>query len=416
MYIRAPMTSGCVRAKRLAMLGVAVAVIACGCSSLDGRNRNRQGNRFYSDGKYPDAAGEYEKAVAQVDSPTIHYNLALAYYRIFKAGWDKPVLLAKSNEAPCSAIPNVKNVEARVCVREGDRHYSECDDKTPCPSLWECQKATFCSLDNQTIANTAAAHFLEWIKVQPSDDDLKKQQKELQAQKVALSAERDKLAAEPGDHSPEISSAKNKIDDIDKEVDDLLRKSQAREIMTQMWLDSNQSAKAIDYWTKLHEEKPQNPDLMGMLAGIYRLSNDWRTSIHWYNEIANASPDADGKVNAYTQIGNVAWHKLASKTLPAVQAMELSDLALAALTKITVIQPDNPSPYGMMISMFNFRSLLDGASFGSAIDRATIQDLQRQSRVLKDKAKKAQDAGSSRSTPGDGAAQNPPSGGGKTGG
>ncbi len=43
-----------------------------------------------------------------------------------------------------------------------------------------------------------------------------------------------------------------------------------------------------------------------------------------------------------------------------------------------------------MASIYNFRSIAQGASFAAAIDRATAQELQHASHVLSDEAKKAQ--------------------------
>src|SRR4051812_25596792 len=68
-----------------------------GCDSLDGRNRNRKGNKLFRETKFIEAAAEYEKALKTVEDPTIHYNLGLAYSKINKPGYDKPIILDRQD-------------------------------------------------------------------------------------------------------------------------------------------------------------------------------------------------------------------------------------------------------------------------------------------------------------------------------
>ena len=384
-----------------------------GCSQLDGRNRNRQGNRLYRDGMFPDAAAQYEKAIKEVDHPVIHYNAGLAYQKIFKGGYDKPVLLAFQNESVCSDIPGVKPVEASICVKENDRHYNgnECDDpKVTCPALSTCKKATFCSLDSKQIADIAAAHMQTWLKVQPSDDDLKKEVKEVQA---AVSKIQDKIEtlsanAESKENKQEIAGLEDEVKDLEKHIDELHTKDRVRGLMTQMWIDSDQYAKALDYWSGLLKDKPNDPDIMGVLAGINLKSGDWRKAIEWYLKVADTTNDVSAKVAAYQFIGNVAWSKLSSKTLNAQDSVELADRGIGALQKAAALQPESPRPVGLQASIFNFRALANGASYAGAIDRATAQDLQKASRVLSEQAKKAAEGTPAPAAPG-GAAPPPPS-------
>src|SRR5262249_52882090 len=157
-------------------------------------------------------------------------------------------------EPVCKEIPATKPVDARVCMREGDRHYVDCDDKNKCPPLYTCVKSTFCSLDTKAIANTAGAHFQVWLKVQPSDEDLKAKQKEVEKDIEELQSEILKLASQkdakgdPVDNKPEIAAADDKIKDLQKKNDSLHTKEQTRGIITQMWIDSDQFKAALEYW------------------------------------------------------------------------------------------------------------------------------------------------------------------------
>ncbi len=330
-------TSG--RAMRLlGLVAVTVAVLSIlGCEQLDGRNRNKRGNRYFREMKFVDAAAQYEKALKEVDDPIIHYNVALAYSKIFKPGMDKDqdLLLGQKGEFVCDQIPQVKFVTKQVCVKPGDRRFDECDAKNVCASSYTCQQTELCAVSNNAIADITAQHFGVWLESHPKD-------------------------------------------------------AETRGLMTQVWIDSNQYKKALDYWQNLLKDKPNDTEIMGSLAGINLKAGDWRKSIEWYTKVAEGSSEESAKVAAYQFIGNVAWSKLNSKTLTTAESVELADLGIGALQKAGEIQPKNPKLFGLMGSIFNFRSLAQGASWAAGLDRASAQDLQIVSRVISKEAKKAQ--------------------------
>jgi tetratricopeptide (TPR) repeat protein len=220
-----------------------------------------------------------------------------------------------------------------------------------CASSFTCQKVDLCALGNTELADDAANNFTEWLKANPKDEE-------------------------------------------------------TRALMTQVWIDSSQYKKALDYWGKLAEAKPNDPAIMGNLAGINLKANDWKKSIEWYLKVAGISTDLSAKVAAYQFIGNVAWSKLNSKTLSRADSVDIADRGIGALQHAAELQPDNPKPLGLMASITNFRGQAQGPSWASSIDRAAAQDLQAQSRVLREKAKAAAGAPSAPVTPG--AATNTP--------
>jgi tetratricopeptide (TPR) repeat protein len=311
-----------------------VALASVGCEELDARNRNRQANIMFREMQFIDAAAEYEKALTQVNDPIIHYNAGLAYSKIAK-GSDKVVLLGEQGQDVCAQSPGVQPVQKQVCVKDGDRRYNECDDKNICPSSFQCKQATLCSLPASDIASLATKHFEVWLQANPKDTETEKQ-------------------------------------------------------MTQVWIDSSNFKQAITYWETRLAAKPNDGEIMGNLAGINLKAGEWRKSIEWYTKVAESSTDTGNKVGAYKFIGNVAWSKLNSKTLGPSEVIELADLGLGALQKAAELEPKSPNLVGLQGSIFNFRSLAHGASWASAIDRASAQDLQRASRVLAEEAKKLQ--------------------------
>jgi len=386
-----------------------------GCEQLGARKRAQDGTRMFHDTQFVDAAAEYEKALTVVDDPIIHYNLGLAYSKIAKPGYEAPVLLGTQGEFACNQIPGVKMVEAGACMKAGDRHYAECgsaksspiekqvaelgtqlkstaDDakkkelesqikdkqdellRYTCASSFKCFEGSFCSLRSPELADLAARHFQIWIKAQPADDVIKRLRTEALA---------DLETAKKSTNSSEIATTQ-------KLVDDLGTKDQTRKLMTKLWVDSEQHRKALDYWESLLQDRPNDPEIMGNLAGINLSAGDWRKSIEWYNKVADVTSDPSSKVASYQFIGNIAWGRLNARTLVGAEAVELADRGLGALQKAAEVQPKNFRLFSLQASIFNFRSTAHGASWAAAADRASAQDLSALTRVLADEAKKAQ--------------------------
>jgi tetratricopeptide (TPR) repeat protein len=325
------------RALCFAVIALVAVGASAGCEQLDGRNRTRTGNRMFGDKEFVDAAAQYEKALTEVNDPIIHYNLGLAYSKVFHPGsTQQQVMLDVQGSFVCSAIPGVAPVQKQVCMKEGDKHFDECDAKHVCASSFKCEQTTLCQIENATLADMSAKHFESWLTANPTD-------------------------------------------------------TETRGLMTQVWLDASQYDKALEYWNGLLQQKPNDPEIMGSLAGINLKAGDWRKSIEWYNKVADATTDVSAKVAAYQFIGNVAWSKLNSRSLSGPDSVELADRGIGALQKAAQLQPDNPKPVGLQASLFNFRGSAHGASWAGSIDRASAEDLKHASRVLRDKAKKAQE-------------------------
>src|SRR5688572_23423363 len=80
----------------LSVLLVAAALLgsAAGCDEIEAYNQARQAKLDFSEAKFIDAAGGYEQALKVIkDDPKLHYNLGFVYSKIFKSGYDAPILL-----------------------------------------------------------------------------------------------------------------------------------------------------------------------------------------------------------------------------------------------------------------------------------------------------------------------------------
>jgi tetratricopeptide (TPR) repeat protein len=409
-------TDGAKRSFMIAMLVIA-ALFGSACDiqqELEARNGNRRANRLFQSMQFIDAAAEYEQALRQVEKPpltdpnaatrfaVVHYNLGLAYSKMYRPGYEKPILLGEANDPVCGAIPNTKPLEAQVCVKRPDaqdqtdkRRFSECDKPADCSSSFQCKKTKLCTATSAQLADLAAFHLRLWIKAQPSDEALAAELKNVREKiKKAQKEHEDQLAKLPqGDEEAktgELQRNKAVMDELNKQVDALTLKDDMRKMMTQAWLDTNQYETALNYWKQELTAKPNDPGIMGNIAGIYLKANDWRSAIQWYHKVAEAEPDPGQKVAALNSIGNVAWSKLNSKTLDIKESIELADYGIGAVQKAAEIQPKLAKLYGLQASILNFRSLTHGASFAASIDRSAAQDLLRHSRVLNEEAKKQQ--------------------------
>ncbi|HEY4179693.1 MAG TPA: tetratricopeptide repeat protein [Kofleriaceae bacterium] len=316
------------------ILTISAVVCATGCEELDGRNRTRRGNTAFRATEFIDAAAQYEKALKTVPDPIVHYNAGLTYSKIFKP-IDAPVRLGVKGTFVCDQIPNTKSLKARVCLKDGDRRFEDCDEKNVCASSFKCTETELCVMDEKAVADASAKHFEQWLAANPKDDD-------------------------------------------------------TRELMTKVWEDSEQSDLAIKYWEELLAKRPGDTEIMGNLAGISLRAGKWRESVDWYLKVANAATEQSQKVTMYQNIGNVAWNKLNSKTLTGPESIELADIGIGALQQGAAIAPKNPKLWGLQASLLNFRAINQGQSWAVAIERAVSQDLQKTSRVLSDEAKKAQ--------------------------
>src|SRR5678815_591625 len=136
-------SDGAKRTALIAML-VSAALLGSACQELEGRNGNRKGNRLFREMQFIDAAAEYERALKQFDDPIVHYNLGLAYSKMYRPAYDKPILLGELTDPVCKDIPSTKQVQVQVCVKKPDardqsdkRRFNECDEKDVCPSSFD---------------------------------------------------------------------------------------------------------------------------------------------------------------------------------------------------------------------------------------------------------------------------------------
>ena len=147
--------------------------------------------------------------------------------------------------------------------------------------------------------------------------------------------------------------------------------------MTQLWIDSEQYKKAIDYWEGLLKDKPNDPEIMGTLAGINLKAGDWRKSIEWYLKVAEVANDAEQQGRAPTS-SSATWPGPSSTRKTLIGARR--DRARRPRHRRAAAGGRARSPRTRSWSACRHRSSTSastahGASWAAAIDRASAQDL-----------------------------------------
>jgi tetratricopeptide (TPR) repeat protein len=113
---------------KLAVLLVLAATMVA-CNSLDARRLNADGVRLFKDGKFRESVEKFESALTKEELATTHYNLGLAYQKLFMPG--------------CNPTKD-KDDQGRL----------------RCP-------------DNATFADKAAQHFTTYLKSDPKNTQIR---------------------------------------------------------------------------------------------------------------------------------------------------------------------------------------------------------------------------------------------------
>jgi tetratricopeptide (TPR) repeat protein len=310
---------------------VACATLLVSCKDLAGREQNRRGGRLFRDSKFIDSAAEYAKALTKVEDPKIHYNLGLAYSKVFRPGGEKEtILIGQKGESVCTDLPGTKPAVAEVCVKEGDRHYNECRiDLEPLRKALKNAEDKLYKPQVPAAAIKAAHEGYELLFDRFNITDLSEVDRETKLAGMSVNARIEPLRAGVSgliavmgwwaplgvDTDPIIDSINSDeeehrnltsaMDEARSELNRLtcssssvctkadmcalsspqvadlgvkhwqewLKKDpkddETRKLMTKLWLDSLQYQKALDHWLELNKADPKDTKILNVLAGIY---------------------------------------------------------------------------------------------------------------------------------------------------
>ena len=223
------------------------------------------------------------------------------------------MLLDQVGSDACTVIPGVKTVDKQVVrSKKDDKHFTDCDEKNVCAvELRRARRRSSARSRTTSSPTSRPSTSAIWMKAHPTDTD-------------------------------------------------------TRALMTQIWIDSSQYKKALDYWEALDKAKPNDPEIMGSLAGINLKANDWRKSIEWYLKVAAVATDAVGQGRG---LPVHRQRRLVQAQLedadPRRERRARRPRHRRARSMPPRSSPITPSLSGCMASIFNFRGQAQGASWAA---------------------------------------------------
>ena len=194
---------------------------------------------------------------------------------------------------------------------------------------------------------------------------------------------------------PGSTSEKNKwyadraAEELAKWLEKHPKDNDVRNMMTNVWLDSEQFEKALAFWQKEHDADPKNRDVISQLAGINLKADRFDEMVRWVLMDVELAPNAEGKVKSLIGLGNAVFQALRDREKHiGAKRIHIADTGISALQKVVQLDPDNEPSQGLLTALYNFRALSHGASWAAAIDRASSQNHDAKHRVQLEELKK----------------------------
>lgn len=192
----------------------------------------------------------------------------------------------------------------------------------------------------------------------------------------------------PGDPSEENKHhAEKAAEHFQKYLESSPNDDKVVQLLTQIWIDSEQFEKALAYWDEIRSGDPENPRVLARLADINRLAGRHDKALEWLRKRVEVEKDEDGKVRGYVDIAQLQWSRLTKPELVDAERLAVADSGIAALQKAISIHPDNPQLMSLMGSLYQFRALAHGASWARTVEAAAQRHHQIQAVKISRKAK-----------------------------
>ncbi len=162
------------------------------------------------------------------------------------------------------------------------------------------------------------------------------------------------------------------------------------ELMTTVWLDSDQTDVALAYWQEQREANPESLAPIRKLGTIQRLDGNYDEALKWdYLRVKMAKEPKD-KVLALVQIGQLQYSRLAKQTMIDHERIAVADSGIQALSQALAIQPDNAKLHSLIATIYQFRALAHQAGWAQLTDIASQRYHHIKRKSLADAAKAKQ--------------------------
>lgn len=198
-----------------------------------------------------------------------------------------------------------------------------------------------------------------------------------------------------GDTSPENKAmADNAAQHLQIYLKSAPHDEDVKKLITEIWTDTDQSEKAVAFWTSEHEAAKDQLFPIEQLAELTFKKGDWREAIKWLEKGVDIAATPEDKAKAYTKIGSLCFVLLLKNKddglmLDGAQRIEIGDIGIAALQKGQALAPSSTEIVSVLGSLNVQRGIANRSRIGYSIDMAAHQNYMRIFGVLREEALKA---------------------------
>ncbi len=159
------------------------------------------------------------------------------------------------------------------------------------------------------------------------------------------------------------------------------------ELLTTVWLDSDQTDVALAYWEDVRQQDPKSIRALRKLGSIQRMAGNYDEALRWDYARVELASDPKDKVRALVQIGQLQYSRLTKSTMVDWERLEVADSGIAALQQATALQPENANIHSLMATIYQFRALAHQSGWARSIDIGSQRYHHLQRKKLADAAK-----------------------------
>lgn len=159
------------------------------------------------------------------------------------------------------------------------------------------------------------------------------------------------------------------------------------ELLTTVWLDSDQTDVALAYWERQRASDPQNTRALRKLGSIQRMAGNYDEALKWDYARVELATEPKDKVRALVQIGQLQYSRLTKATMVDEERLQVADSGIAALQQAIELQPENANLHSLMATIYQFRALAHQTGWARTIDVASQRYHHLRRKELADAAK-----------------------------
>ncbi|MBL4632645.1 MAG: hypothetical protein JKY56_02160 [Kofleriaceae bacterium] len=174
------------------------------------------------------------------------------------------------------------------------------------------------------------------------------------------------------------------------------------ELLTTVWLDSDQIDQALAFWKGVRDTDPTNPNALRQLGSIQRMAGNYEEAIRWDYLRVDEAKDDKKKVQILVGIGQLQYSRLSKKEDSNLKLIDgerlvVADIGVEALQKAITINPKNASAHSLLATIYQYRSFAHLNGWGKLVDISSqrYHASQRDSFSKKARAKSKAAAGAS---------------------